>query len=69
MLLTSLICKQKSPVPDAAMFVIAELKDTIRVPPWSFKLKLQDTIRDEINRKLANKVSLRRSSGQIYFLN
>lgn len=38
------------------MFVIAELKDTIRIPPWSFKLKLQDTVRDEINRKLANKV-------------
>lgn len=41
---------------DKAMFVIAELKDTIRVPPWLFKLKLPETVRDEINRKLANKV-------------
>lgn len=38
------------------MFVIAELKDTIRIPPWLFKLKLQETVCDEINRKLANKV-------------
>lgn len=39
------------------MFVIAELKDTIRIPPWLFKSAIPETIRNEINRKLANKVS------------
>lgn len=41
-----------------AMFVLAELKDTIRIPPWLFKIKLQETVCDEINRKLANKVGI-----------
>lgn len=39
------------------MFVLAELKDTIRIAPDQFHLKLVEAIRDEINRKLANKVS------------
>lgn len=39
------------------MFVLAELKDTIRIPPEMFHLKLNEAIKDEINRKLANKVS------------
>lgn len=38
------------------MFVLAELKDTIRIPPEMFNLKLVDAVKDEINRKLANKV-------------
>lgn len=38
------------------MFVLAELKDTIRIAPELFHMKLLDAIRDEINRKLANKV-------------
>lgn len=38
------------------MFVLADLKDTIRIPPEQFHLKLPDAIKDEINRKLANKV-------------
>lgn len=41
-----------------AMFLSAELKDTIRIPPDMFNLKLVDAVRDEINRKLANKVSI-----------
>ncbi|XP_063709698.1 DNA-directed RNA polymerase III subunit RPC8 [Culicoides brevitarsis] len=40
------------------MFVLADLKDTIRIPPEQFHLKLPDAIKDEINRKLANKVLL-----------
>ncbi|XP_011188399.2 DNA-directed RNA polymerase III subunit RPC8 [Zeugodacus cucurbitae] len=40
------------------MFVLAELKDTIRIAPDQFQLKLVEAIRDEINRKLANKVLL-----------
>ena len=38
------------------MFVLSELKDTIRIAPELFSLKLPDAIKDEINRKLANKV-------------
>lgn len=38
------------------MFVLAELKDTIRITPEQFSLKLTEAIQDEINRKLANKV-------------
>ena len=38
------------------MFVLAELKDTVRIPPAEFKQKLNDAITDELNRKLANKV-------------
>ncbi|XP_073838178.1 RNA polymerase III subunit H [Musca autumnalis] len=40
------------------MFSLAELKDTIRIAPEQFNLKLVEAIRDEINRKLANKVLL-----------
>ncbi|XP_011629594.1 DNA-directed RNA polymerase III subunit RPC8, partial [Pogonomyrmex barbatus] len=38
------------------MFVLAELKDTVRIPPSNFKYKLNDIVADELNRKLANKV-------------
>lgn len=39
------------------MFVLAELKDTVRIAPELFNLKLPEAIKDEVNRKLANKVS------------
>lgn len=39
------------------MFVLSELKDVVRIPPWKFKRKLNDAITDELNRKLANKVA------------
>lgn len=39
------------------MFVLTELKDTVRIPSNSFKYKLNDVVADELNRKLANKVS------------
>lgn len=38
------------------MFVLAELKDNVRIAPDQFHLKLVDAVRDEIDRKLANKV-------------
>lgn len=41
------------------MFVLAELKDTVRILPSSFKYKLNDVIADELNRKLANKVYIK----------
>uniref|UniRef100_A0A336LRH7 DNA-directed RNA polymerase III subunit RPC8 n=1 Tax=Culicoides sonorensis TaxID=179676 RepID=A0A336LRH7_CULSO len=37
---------------------LTELKDTIRIAPEQFHLKLPEAIKDEINRKLANKVLL-----------
>ncbi|EDW78859.1 uncharacterized protein Dwil_GK12491 [Drosophila willistoni] len=40
------------------MFVLAELKDNVRIAPDHFNLKLIDAVRDEIDRKLANKVLL-----------
>lgn len=40
------------------MFVLVELKDTIRIAPELFNLKLNEAIKDEINRKLANKVKI-----------
>ncbi|XP_058793899.1 DNA-directed RNA polymerase III subunit RPC8 [Phymastichus coffea] len=40
------------------MFVLAEMKDTVRIPPWKFKKKLNDAVADELNRKLSNKVYL-----------
>ncbi|XP_034480668.1 DNA-directed RNA polymerase III subunit RPC8 [Drosophila innubila] len=40
------------------MFVLAELKDNVRIGPDQFNLKLVDAVRDEIDRKLANKVLL-----------
>ncbi|XP_037940295.1 DNA-directed RNA polymerase III subunit RPC8 isoform X2 [Teleopsis dalmanni] len=40
------------------MFVLAELKDTIRIEPSQFHIDFLEALRDEINRKLANKVLL-----------
>lgn len=40
------------------MFVLAEMRDTVRIPPWKFKRKFNDAISDELNRKLSNKVYL-----------
>ena len=39
-----------------AMFVLAEMKDTIRLPPTKFGVNLQEAITNELNTKLANKV-------------
>lgn len=39
------------------MFVLVELKDTVRILPNNFKCKLNDVIADELNKKLANKVN------------
>jgi len=38
------------------MFVLAAMKDTVRVPPWMFDKKLQDAALDILNKKLANMV-------------
>nr|XP_032643250.1 DNA-directed RNA polymerase III subunit RPC8 isoform X1 [Chelonoidis abingdonii] len=40
----------------ATMFVLVEMMDTVRIPPWQFEMKLNDSIAEELNKKLANKV-------------
>ncbi|XP_078347084.1 DNA-directed RNA polymerase III subunit RPC8-like [Oculina patagonica] len=38
------------------MFVLAEMKDTVRVKPWHFGVDLREAISTKLNKKLANKV-------------
>ena len=38
------------------MFVLTEMKDTIKIPPWLFHAKLNDAIVETLNKKFANKV-------------
>ena len=38
------------------MFVLSEMNDTVRVPPWMFHIKLNDAVKETLNKKLANKV-------------
>lgn len=40
------------------MFILAELKNVTRIPPEMFNMKLNDAIAQELNKKLANKVTL-----------
>ena len=39
------------------MFVLAEMKDTVRIKPWLFGVDLREAIATKLNKKLANKVS------------
>ncbi|XP_046845404.1 DNA-directed RNA polymerase III subunit RPC8-like [Xenia sp. Carnegie-2017] len=38
------------------MFLLAEMKDTVRMPPTKFGLNLIEAVTNELNKKLANKV-------------
>uniref|UniRef100_A0A3Q3RVD3 DNA-directed RNA polymerase subunit n=1 Tax=Mastacembelus armatus TaxID=205130 RepID=A0A3Q3RVD3_9TELE len=38
------------------MFVLVDMVDTVRIPPWDFHKQLNDAISEELNKKLANKV-------------
>ena len=38
------------------MFVLVAMKDLLEIPPWKFKEELVDTVTNELNKKLANKV-------------
>lgn len=40
------------------MFVLAEIRDYIRIAPCNFHKPLKDAISEEINKKLANKVRM-----------
>lgn len=42
--------------PPGTMFVLVEMTDTVRIPPWQFERKLNESIAEELNKKLANKV-------------
>ena len=48
------ICSTKT---DHKMFVLAEMKDTVRIKPWHFGVDLREAIATKLNKKLANKVS------------
>lgn len=39
------------------MFQLAEIRHMVRIPPWLFGQTLNDAVIEELNRKLANKVS------------
>lgn len=41
------------------MFVLVEMVDTVRIPPWDFHKQLNEAIAEELNKKLANKVLVR----------
>ncbi|XP_077134075.1 DNA-directed RNA polymerase III subunit RPC8 isoform X1 [Ranitomeya variabilis] len=47
-------CRQ--PRSASTMFVLVEMVDTVRTTPWQFERKLNDSISEELNKKLANKV-------------
>ena len=38
------------------MFVLAEMKDTVRIKPWHFGVDLREAVTTKLNKKLANKV-------------
>uniref|UniRef100_A0A8C6ME42 DNA-directed RNA polymerase subunit n=1 Tax=Nothobranchius furzeri TaxID=105023 RepID=A0A8C6ME42_NOTFU len=38
------------------MFVLVEMVDTVRIPPWNFDRQLNEAMAEELNKKLANKV-------------
>ncbi|XP_006798033.1 DNA-directed RNA polymerase III subunit RPC8 isoform X2 [Neolamprologus brichardi] len=38
------------------MFVLVEMVDTVRIPPWNFHRQLNEAVAEELNKKLANKV-------------
>ncbi|XP_077490494.1 RNA polymerase III subunit H [Amblyomma americanum] len=38
------------------MFVVSEMSDSIRIPPWLFRLNSNEAIVEQLNRRLANKV-------------
>nr|XP_022312968.1 DNA-directed RNA polymerase III subunit RPC8-like [Crassostrea virginica]XP_022312969.1 DNA-directed RNA polymerase III subunit RPC8-like [Crassostrea virginica]XP_022312970.1 DNA-directed RNA polymerase III subunit RPC8-like [Crassostrea virginica]XP_022312971.1 DNA-directed RNA polymerase III subunit RPC8-like [Crassostrea virginica] len=38
------------------MFVLSQMKDTVRIPPWLFHLNFNDAVIEALNKKLANKV-------------
>ncbi|XP_059395040.1 DNA-directed RNA polymerase III subunit RPC8 [Carassius carassius] len=54
--LLDIICQHRNTGRGSWMFVLVEMVDTVRIPPWSFHRQLNDAISEELNKKLANKV-------------
>ena len=40
------------------MFVLSEMKDTVRIQPWLFNTDVNEAIVNVLNKKFANKVSI-----------
>ena len=40
-----------------SMFILSELQDIVRIEPHKFSQDMEQQIRDELNKKFANKVS------------
>jgi len=43
------------------MFVLSEMKDTVRIQPWLFNTDVNEAIVNVLNKKFANKVSITKS--------
>ena len=41
------------------MFVLSEMKDTVQIVPSLFNVEINEAVIDALNKKLANKVSVR----------
>lgn len=52
-----LLLSRINDIKDQTMFVLVEMKDTVRIPPWLFNVKFNDAIVEALNKKFANKVS------------
>lgn len=51
-------CVGESEDQAGGMFVLVEMVDTVRIPPWDFQRQLNVAIAEELNKKLANKVCI-----------
>lgn len=50
------------------MFVLVEMVDTVRIAPWDFHRQINEAIAEELNKKLANKVSFTMQNAQKTFI-
>jgi len=40
------------------MFVLVEMRDVVRIPPWLFHINFNDAVVETLNKKFANKVTM-----------
>lgn len=50
------------------MFVLVEMVDTVRIAPWDFQRQINEAIAEELNKKLANKVSFKMQNAHKTFI-
>ena len=48
------------------MFILSELQDIVRIDPHKFSQDMEQQIRDELNKKFANKVSMYKLSARTH---